>query len=88
MAHIKHEDTEDSLNLSTDNAYDPNALARSRSDGSLYKSSSSQSLSRDRSGTLSRSISTQSMRIQEEEEDDEEEEILHCMSVSYTLSEG
>lgn len=74
MAHIKHEDTEESLNLSTDDAYDPNALARSRSDGQLYKSSSSQSIPRSRSGTVSRSASTQSMRIEEEDE----EEVLHC----------
>lgn len=79
MANIKHEDTEESLNLSTDDAYDPNALARSRSDGALYKTSSSQSISRSRCGTVSRSASTQSMRIEEEEEEaEEEEEVLHC----------
>lgn len=88
MAASRPDEPEDSLNLSTDDAYDPNALAlaRSRSDGSLYKSSSAQSLPRSRSGTVSRSASTQSMRIEEEveeeveeeEEEEEEEEILHC----------
>lgn len=73
MGTMQHEDTEESLNLSTDDAYDPNALARSRSDSALYRSSSSQSLLRSRSGTLSKSTSTQSMRIEEEDE-----EVLHC----------
>lgn len=73
MGTMQREETEESLNRSTDEAYDPNALARSRSDGQLYKSSSSQSLLRSRSGTISKSTSTQSMRIEEEDE-----EVLQC----------
>lgn len=57
---------------------DTASLSRSRSDGQLYKSSSEQSLvadRRNRSGTLSRTISTQSMRIDEEEEELDDEKL-------------
>ena len=73
---------------------DQNSLARSRSDGQLYQSTSEQSLGggrRNRSGTLSRTTSTQSMRIDEEAEELDDDKVLAreccpCVSFDATLT--